>query len=143
MDGVLWDDGRVEGNPELKATERALTVGHAQQLRGVLAILRTAAPASDSTAEPTSLGQIRAAIEALPIRADSADATLAAEGVSGHVYSVEIGRQQVKDAVLQDIDAYVQAHPGSTRSPAPWALEARPKYSAWLNRTGSLVVTPQ
>ena len=68
VDGVLWDDGRVEGNPELKATERALTVGHAQQLRGVLAILRTAAPSNDSTAEPASLGQIRAAIEALPIR---------------------------------------------------------------------------
>ncbi len=144
VDGVLWDDGRVEGNPELKATERALTVGHAQQLRGVLAILRTAAPADDSTAEPMSLGQIRAAIEALPIMADVADATLAAEGVSGHVYSVEIGKQQVKGAVLQDIDDYMRAHAGSARSSAaPWAQEARPKYSAWLNRTGSHVVTPR
>jgi hypothetical protein len=144
VDAVLWDDGRVEGNPELKATERALTVGHAQQLRRVLVILRDAAPGTDSTTEPTSLGQVRAAIEALPIAVDAADTTLAAEGVSGHVYSVEIGRQQVKDAVLQDLDDYRRAQAGSARSSgALWAQEARPKYAAWLNRTASPVVKPQ
>ena len=125
------------GNPELKATERALAVGHAQQLRRVLAILRDAAPANDSNAEPTSLAQVRAAIEALPIKADSVDGTLAAEGVSGHVYSVEIGKQQVKDAVLQDIDDHVRSQAGGARSSAAsWAAEARLTYSAWMNRIG-------
>jgi hypothetical protein len=138
VDAVLWDDGRVEGNPELKATERALAAGHAQQLRRVLEILRDAAPANDVTAEPKSLSQVRAAVAALPIAVDAADAALAAEGILGHAYSAQIGKQQVKDAVLQDIDAYVQAHPGSTgSSAAPWALEAQPKYSAWLSRAGS------
>jgi hypothetical protein len=138
VDGVLWDDGRVEGNPELKATERALAVGHAQQLRGVLEVLRDAAPSSDAIAEPKSLSQVRAAIAVLPIAVDAADAALAAEGISRHVYSVEIGKQQVKEAVLQDIDDYMRAQAGGARASAvPWAAEARPKYSAWLSRTGS------
>jgi hypothetical protein len=136
--GVLWDNGSVEGNPDLKTSEQALTAGYAQQLRGVLAILRDAAPANDSTAEPTSLGQVRAAIEALPIAVDAADATAAPEGAPRQTYSVEIGKQQVKDAVLQDLDAYVQAHPGAGQSPArAWVDEARQRYSAWLRRTAS------
>ena len=137
VDGVLWDDGTVEGNPALKTTEQALTFGQAQQLRRVLAILREAAPANDSTAEPKSLGQVRAAIEALPIAADAADAALATEGIPRQAYSVQLGKQQVKDVVLQDLDDYVRGHPGSARSAAAaWAEEARPRYSAWLNRTG-------
>ena len=129
VDGVLWDDGSVEGNPDLKASEQALTVGYARQLRRVLAILRDAAPANDPTVEPKSLGQVRAAIEALPIAADAADATPPAQGITGNAYSVQIGEQQVKDAVLQDLDDYVRAHAGSVRSSAvPWAEEARPRY---------------
>ena len=33
-------------------------------------------------------------------------------GVSGHVYSVEIGKQLVKDAVLQDLEEYTRVHEG-------------------------------
>ena len=138
VNGVLWDNGSVEGNPELKTSEQALTFGHAQQLRRVLAILREASPGNDSTVEPKSLAQVRAAIEALPIAVDAADATAAVEGISGRAQSVQIGKQHVKEAVLQDLDDYVRAHPGSARSSAaPWAEGARPTYSAWLIRTGS------
>ena len=79
-----------------------------------------------------SLGQIRAAIEALPIMADVADATLAAEGVLGHVYSVEIGRQQVKAAVLQDIDDYMRAHAGTLDHQPPLGRRRPADCWAWL-----------
>jgi hypothetical protein len=138
VDGVLWDNGTVEGNPDLRASEQALTAGHAQQLRRVLAILRGAAPSSDPTVEPTSLTQVRAAIEALPITGDAADAAFATEGMSRDSLSVKIGKQQVKDAVLQDLDDYVRSRAGDARSSAAsWAAEARLTYSAWLNRTGT------
>ena len=118
VDGVLWDDGRVEGNPELKTSEQALAAGHALQLRRVLAILRDASPADDSTVEPKSLGQIRAAIAALPIavNADDSDAR-AAPRSRASTYSVEIGKQQVKDAVLQDLNDYLRAQSGNGSAP--------------------------
>ncbi len=136
--GVLWDDGSVEGDPDLKTSEQALAAGHALQLRRVLAILRdAAAPSSGADAEPTTLQQVRAAIEALPIVVDATDATLATVGSSRDSLSVKIGKQQVKDAVLQDLDDYVRSQAGRIRSSAaPWAAEARFTYSAWLNRIG-------
>jgi hypothetical protein len=143
VDGVLWDNGSVEGSPALKTSEQELALGHALQLRRVLAILRDAAvQSSEPTVEPISLGQVRAAIEALPITVDAADVTFATDGTLRNSLSVKGGKQQVKDAVLQDIEEYMRAHAGHARSSAaPWAQEARPKYSAWLNRTGSGVVT--
>jgi len=38
--GVLWEDGTLEGDPSLKTTEQALTIGETYQLRRVLALLR-------------------------------------------------------------------------------------------------------
>ena len=134
---VLWDDGSVEGDPELRTNEQELTFGHALQLRLVLAILRDAAPANDSSVEPKSLGQVRAAIETLPISADAADETFATDGISQDALSVKIGKQQVKEAVLQDLDDYVRAHGGHTQASArPWISVAQPRYAAWLARTG-------
>jgi len=127
VDGVLWDDGRVEGNPDLKASEEALAAGQALQLRRVLTILRDLAPADDSTLAPMSLGQIRAAIAALPIAVTADDRTRAPAAISRQAYSVEIGKQQVKDVV-----------PGNAQLPAkPWVDGAIRTYSAWLARSGS------
>jgi hypothetical protein len=132
---VLWDDGSVEGDPELRTSERELTFGHSQQLRLVLAILQDAAPANDSSVEPKSLGQVRGAIQALPIAVDAADTTLA-DGISPHALSVRIGKQQVKEAVLQDLDDYVRAQAGNVQASArSWIAEAQPRYAAWLGRT--------
>jgi hypothetical protein len=132
---VLWDDGSVEGDPELRISERELTFGHAQQLRLVMAILQDAAPANDSSAEPKSLGQVRGAVQALPIVVDAADATLA-DGISQHALSVKIGKQQVLEAVLQDLDDYVRTHGGNTQAPARhWISEAQSRYASWLGRT--------
>ena len=138
VSGVLWDNGSVEGDPDLKTREQELAFGHALQLRRVLAKLRDATPPDPSTAEPKSLGQLRAAIAALPIAADATDGVAVPEGISPHAYTVKIGMQQVKEAILQDLDDYVRTHAGGARlSAAPWAEEARPRYAAWLNRTGA------
>jgi hypothetical protein len=135
VDGVLWDNGSVEGNPELQTSEQALAAGYALQLRRVLAILREIAPPGDPTVELQRLAQIRAAIEALPIIPDAADATRATDAASRQSYSTQIGQQQVKEAVLQDIDDYARAHAGGARAPAgPWADQMRPTYAAWLRR---------
>jgi hypothetical protein len=136
--GILWSNGSVEGDPALKTSEQELTFGYAQQLRRVLAILQDAVPVNDTTLEPKSFGQVRGAIEALPITVDAADATRATDGISEHAVSVKIGKQQVKEAVLQDLNDYVRAHGGNTQAPArPWISEAQPRYAAWLARTGS------
>ena len=135
--GVLWDDGSVEGIPELKASEQALAAGHALQLRRVLEILRDAVPGDDSTVAPRSLGQVRAAIAALPIAISADDTMRAAAAIPRHTYSIEIGKQQVKDAVLQDLNDYLRAQPGSGQLPAKlWLDGALATYSAWLARAG-------
>jgi hypothetical protein len=100
----------------------------------VLAILREIALPGDPTVEPQSLAQIRAAIEALPIAPD-ADATRATDAASRQSYSAQIGQQQVKEAVLQDIDDHARTHASGVRAAAgPWAEQARPTYAAWLRR---------
>jgi hypothetical protein len=135
--GVLWDDGRIEGDPDLKTSELALAAGHALQLRRVLEILRDAAPPDDSTAPPKSLGQIRAAIAALPIVANIDDNARAAAAIPRNTYSIEIGKQQVKDAVLQDLSDYLRGQPASGQLPAKqWIDGAIATYSAWLARAG-------
>ena len=137
VDGVLWDDGRIEGNPDLKASEEALTTGHAIQLRRVLEILRDATPADDAATAPKSLGQIRAAVAALPIAVHADDAAGAAAAFPRNSYSIEIGKQQVKDAVLQDLNDYLRAQPGNGQLPEKlWVDGAIATYSAWLARAG-------
>ena len=133
--GVLWDDGRVEGDPDLKASEQALTAGHALQLRRVLEILREAGPPDDSTTAPKSLGQIRAAIAALPIVVNIDDTARSAAAIPRNTYSIEIGKQQVKDVVLQDLNDYLRGQPGTGQPPAKqWIDGVIATYSAWLAR---------
>ena len=134
--GVLWDDGTVEGDLTLKASEGAMTIGYAQQLRRVLAVLTEAVPATGSTSEPKSLAQLRAALDALPIAVDEGESDPARNLVGQDPQTVMNGQAQVKRAVLQDLDAYVKAHPGAAQSSArAWLDGARPGYVAWLRRT--------
>jgi hypothetical protein len=138
VSGVLWDDGRIEGNPRLKDSEDGLTAGYAQQLRRVLQILRASAGAEDSSPQ-RNLAQIRAAVDALPLELDpGADSPFTAHDKTAlSIQTVKQGQQQVKEAVLQDLNDYVRAHGGGLQSSArPWTLEAQPRYAAWLVRTG-------
>ena len=65
------------------------------------------------------------------------DAAGAAAAVPRNSYSIEIGKQQVKDAVLQDLNDYLRAQPGNGQLPEKlWVDGAIATYSAWLARAG-------
>jgi hypothetical protein len=130
--GVLWEDGSVEGDPDLKRREEALTAGFAQQLRRVLSVLVEDSTADGSAPGLVTVAEIRRALEALPIEPDLA-------GMSpGSASSIKMGCQLVKDAVLQDLADYLKSAGASAQAPARgWSDAARARYSAWLARTGS------
>ena len=130
--GVLWEDGSVEGDPALKQSEEALTVGFAQQLRRVLNVLAEEPAADGSPPKLVTVAEIRRALEGLPIEPDLA-------GMSpGSASSIKMGCQLVKDAVLQDLADYMKTAGAGAQTPARgWSDAARPRYSAWLARTGS------
>ena len=132
---VLWDDGTVEGNEELKVSELALAIGYAKQLKRVLALLPVIAAGADPGDVP-SLAQIRTALAGLPIEDDDAERMAAArQGVSPALS--KIGQLQVKNAVLADLDEYLKNGAGVTGPAArAWVAGARATYSAWLRRTG-------
>jgi hypothetical protein len=115
---VLWDDGRVEGDPGLLADERMIDIGKAAQIRSVLHLIRDAA---GRDAEPAT---VRAGVIALPTTAD----LLRAEGT-------QAGMQQVKDAVLKDLDTFEQksSQRGAT-SFMTWLADATASYEEWLAR---------
>jgi hypothetical protein len=139
--GVLWDDGSVEGDAALKVSEQALSLGYAQQLRRVLAILRNGSAADGSPPQITSLAQIRLAVDALPIEPDPTDAKVLAAAPGSSVpiaQSIKIGQQQVKDAVLQDLADHLRTQGGSAPLPVqPWVEGALVKYSEWLDRASA------
>ncbi len=65
------------------------------------------------------------------------DRARAAAAIPRQTYSVEIGKQQVKDAVLQDLNDYLRAQSGNGQLPAKlWVDGAIATYSAWLARAG-------
>jgi hypothetical protein len=115
---VLWDDARVEGDPGLLADERMIDIGKAAQIRSVLRLIREAA---GREADPSDL---RAGVVALPTSAD----LLRASGTKA-------GMQQVKDAVLKDLDTFEQS--SSQRGAASfvtWLADATASYEEWLAR---------
>jgi hypothetical protein len=130
--GVLWEDGSVEGDPELKRTEDALTAGFAQQLRRVVSLLAEKSTEDGSAPRVVTVAEIRSALEALPIEPDLA-------GISpGSASSIKMGCQLVKDAVLQDLADHVKSSgAGAQTSTRGWSEDARVRYKAWLARTGS------
>jgi hypothetical protein len=114
---VLWDDARVEGDPGLLADERMIDIGKAAQIRSVLRLIRAAG-------RDTEPADVRAGVLALPTTAD----LLRAE-------ATQSGMQQVKDAVLKDLDTFEQSSSrrGAT-SFVTWLADAMASYEEWLAR---------
>jgi hypothetical protein len=115
---VLWDDRRVEGDPDLLADERMTDIGKAAQIRSVLHLIREAA---GREADPAA---VRAGVIALPTTADLLRAA-----------ATQTGMQQVKDAVLKDLDTFEQSSSqrGAT-SFVTWLADATASYEEWLAR---------
>jgi hypothetical protein len=87
---VLWDDGRVEGDPGLLADERVLDLGKAAQIRRVMKLLRD----YRDLGARQSLDELRGALMTLPVT----------EAATPN--GAQAGMQQVKEAVLQDLMAF-------------------------------------
>jgi hypothetical protein len=121
---VLWADGRVDGDPGLLADERMIDLGKAAQIRHVLQVIRDVAGGASEPSER----DFRAAVTALPVGAD----LLRTAGS-------RTGMQQVKDAVLRDLDAFDRAlsQRGAT-SFALWLSDATASYEEWLARIVAL-----
>jgi hypothetical protein len=135
VSGILWEDGTVEGDPLLKASEDALAAGMARQLLRVLGLLSEAAPSGDAQGTRWSMAQLREAIERLPIDVSPDDPPLSRDLAPS---SVKMGYQLAKTAVLEELSELAPGgradDPSATRA---WISAARGRYSAWIGRIGA------
>jgi hypothetical protein len=127
--GVLWEDGSLDGDSTLKTDEQALAIGYAYQLRRVLTLLREH--------DRASISEIRTALEMLPVELSSSELK-ALDGPSNAGITpsgVEMGQLQVRIAVLEDLEGYMQSQHATSNTPAAvWVQDALTRYSAWLVR---------
>jgi hypothetical protein len=136
---VLWSDGLVEGDPLPAADEQALDAGTAQQLTGIVALLRAAA--RDPAAHPVS--QLRGDIASLGIRVTAEEAARALAAIPGPVplpaaqvgSTMEAGMRNARSAVLNDVDEYLMSAPSPSPSDyAGWLARVTAKFDAWRRR---------
>jgi len=140
---VLWSDGLVEGDQEPAASERALDAGTANQLQRAVAVLRAAA-AAPATHPPDAL---RAEIAALTVNVTAAEveAARASLGDASRLPADRVGStmrsgmQNVKNAVLNDLDEFTTVHRAAGPAVyAEWLTAMVAKFDGWRQR----LVTP-
>ena len=134
---VMWSDGVIEGNPAPATDEAGFHAGSAVQLSRALALIRERASA------PTSypIATLRADIAGLSIDVTETEAAGAALGGAPMLIqetpfgSTRLAMQQVKNAILNDIDAYSSDVAAAKAEPytvwLPWLVS---KYDAWRRR---------
>lgn len=116
---LLWDDGTIEGDGALAADERMSDIGKSVQLRRIVKLLHSFSDRQDGT-----VGAFRDQVAALPLTADVPVLDPAVTGM-----------QQVKDALLKDLDQYERAPAGRPRvSFATWITDTTAAYEDWLAR---------
>jgi hypothetical protein len=132
VSAVLWDDGSVEGDPQLKASEDALAAGMARQLVRVIGLLNEAMPSGDTPGTPRSIAQMRAAVERLPIDVSPGDPPLPGQLP---VNSVRMGFQMAKDMVLKELSEFpFVARADEDAAAKAWMTAARSRYAAFVGR---------
>jgi len=136
---VLWSDGLVEGEQELAAGERALDAGTANQLQRALAVLRTAAAAP--AAHPPETLRTEIAGLTIDVTAAEVDAALAAIGDSSVLPGPRVnstmrsGMQNVKNAILNDLDEFTTAHRAADAAVyGKWLAAMVAKFDGWRQR---------
>ena len=136
---VLWDDGLVEGDPQLAANGRVMDAGTAMQLARAIPLLRGAA---DAPSEHPVHG-LRAAVAGLPVVATADDARRAIETLMNPALvtvpnarsRMASGMQAAKNALLNDIDAFTRsAVAGNPSEYAAWLRAMAEKFDAWHTR---------
>jgi hypothetical protein len=117
---VLWDDGRVEGDPGLLADERVLDLGKAAQIRRVMKLLRDYRDLSVRQ----SLDELRGALTTLPVTEDVPTPN-----------GAQSGMQQVKEEVLQDLMAFERGEPSpNAETWRRWLDQTIGAYEDWFAR---------
>jgi hypothetical protein len=117
---LLWDDGTIEGDGALAADERMFDIGKSVQLRRVLKLLQGFIDRRDEGA----VRAFRDQVAALPLTADVPVLDAAVTGM-----------QQVKDALLKDLDQFEHAPAGRAKvSFATWIADTTTAYEDWLAR---------
>jgi hypothetical protein len=117
---VLWDDGSVEGDPGLLADERVLDIGKAAGLRRVMKLLREYGDLADRQ----SPGGLRARLAVLSVIPDVPSSR-----------GEQLGMQQVKDAVLEDVIAFERAQPSPNAAAwRSWLDQTINAYEDWFAR---------
>jgi len=136
---VLWSDGLVEGDREPAADERALDAGTTNQLQRAVAVLRTAA-ASPAAHPPDTL---RTEIAGLTIDVTAADVEAARPAIGDPSVlsdarvsrAMRSGMQNVKNAVLNDLDEFAAAHRAADAAAYDkWLAAMAAKFDGWRQR---------
>ena len=136
---VLWSDGLVEGDQEPAASERALDAGTANQLQRAVAVLRAAA-AAPAAHPPDAL---RAEIAALTVNVTDAEVEAARASLGDPSLlpadrigsTMRSGMQNVKNAVLNDLDEFTTVHRAAGPAVyAEWLTAMVAKFDGWRQR---------
>jgi len=136
---VLWSDGLVEGDREPAADERALDAGTTNQLQRAVAVLRTAA-ASPAAHPPDTL---RTDVTGLTIDVTAADVEAARPAIGDPSVlsdarvsrAMRSGMQNVKNAILNDLDEFTTAHRAADAAVYDkWLAAMVAKFDGWRQR---------
>jgi hypothetical protein len=136
---VLWSDGLVEGDREPAADERALDAGTTNQLQRAVAVLRTAA-ASPAAHPPDTL---RTDIAGLTIDVTAAEVEAARPAIGDPSLLSDVrasramrsGMQNVKNAILNDLDEFTTAHRAADAAVYDkWLGAMVAKFDGWRQR---------
>jgi len=136
---VLWSDGLVEGDREPAADERALDAGTTNQLQRAVAVLRTAA-ASPAAHPPDTLRTDIAGLT-IDVTASEVEAARPAIGDPSLLSDVRASRamrsgmQNVKNAILNDLDEFTTAHRAADAAVYDkWLGAMVAKFDGWRQR---------
>jgi len=136
---VLWSDGLVEGDREPAADERALDAGTTNQLQRAVAVLRTAAAAPAAHPPDT----LRTDVTGLTIDVTAADVEAARPAIGDPSLLSDVrasramrsGMQNVKNAILNDLDEFTTAHRAADAAVYDkWLGAMVAKFDGWRQR---------
>ena len=136
---VLWSDGLVEGDREPAADERALDAGTTNQLQRAVAVLRTAAAAPAAHPPDT----LRTDIAGLTIDVTAAEVEAARPAIGDPSLLSDVrasramrsGMQNVKNAILNDLDEFTTAHRAADAAVYDkWLGAMVAKFDGWRQR---------
>jgi hypothetical protein len=136
---VLWSDGLVEGDREPAADERALDAGTTNQLQRAVAVLRTAAAAPAAHPPDTLRTEIAGlTIDVTPAEVETALAAVGDPSVlpgSRVSSTMRSGMQNVKNAILNDLDEFTTAHRAADAAVYDkWLAAMVAKFDGWRQR---------